>query len=102
MKKSARESLKIQVKNIRHQVKEWEKTHQETDSSGLTLLRIFLALFTIAAAVGAIIGIGALSCSLSCSGNEGAAVLLIIVGIPLVVLLMIIASRGIDRIKARK
>lgn len=87
--KERKKLLKQQVKAIKN-----DKTMSEGGKVGLIILCILLAVILA-------YGVAALSCSLSCSGSEGAATVVAILGLAGIVLLTIFVIRSILR-KSKK
>ena len=83
--KERKKLLKQQIKAIKK-----DKTMSDGGKVGLIILCVLLALILA-------YGVAALACSLSCSGAEGAAVVVAILGLAGVVLLTIFLIRGIVR-----
>ena len=83
--KERKKLLKQQVKAIKK-----DKTMSDGGKAGLIILCVLLALVLA-------YGVAALSCSLSCSGSEGAAVVVAILGLAGIVLLSIFVIRAIVR-----
>jgi pilus assembly protein TadC len=87
--KERKKLLKQQIKAIKK-----DKTISDGGKIGLIILCALLALVLA-------YGVAALSCSLSCSGSEGAAVFVAILGLAGIALLTFFLIRGIVR-KSRK
>jgi hypothetical protein len=87
--KERKKLLKQQIKAIKK-----DKTISDGGKVGLIILCVLLALVLA-------YGVAALSCSLSCSGSEGAAVVVAILGLAGIALLTFFLIRGIVR-KSRK
>ena len=82
--------IKQQLKSLKAERKE-QKGHQVP-------LKILLVLLVIAVAAVCFAGIGSLSCELSCAGQEGAAIIVAVVGTASIIILSVIAIRAIVRI----
>lgn len=82
---------------LKYQLKEIKK-----DDNLSTGAKIFLIFLSVAAALGLLYLIAALSCSLSCSGSDGLAVLVALGGLSLTIILLIVLIRVILGIKKKK
>jgi hypothetical protein len=87
--KKSKKILKQQIKDIKR-----DKTTSEGGKVGLIILCVLLALVLA-------YGVAALSCSLSCSGSEGAAVIVAVLGFAGIILLTFFVIRSIVR-KSRR
>jgi hypothetical protein len=104
-KKDFRMALKSYVKDIKLQVKEMKRKKNNGLSlpegnyskGGLVAAKVLLFLLTLSLAFFLFVGVASLACTLSCNGQEGAAVLVFIGGLSLIIFLMIISIRGIVR-----
>lgn len=76
------------VKEIRATIKQIKKKKTSTAQTALIILTIIAGLY-------ALLMVTALSCSVSCSGNQGGAMLLLFSGLGLVVFLAILAIKAI-------
>lgn len=93
----------LQGKQISFMVKHWKqvkknyrllrKTYKDSSKGGKVWL---IALASLVAAA-LLIGVMSLSCNLSCSGNEGAAAVVLILGVGLIVFLLIKIIQRIGR-----
>ena len=92
----SRKDRKGLLKELRSELKTFFKA--KSNSTGRTALLIL----TVIAAVALALLVAALSCNLSCSGNEGAAVFLLIFGLAAVILLTILVIRKINRTPRRR
>ena len=70
-------------------------------NSDYGLLKFFLVLLTVGAFLGLIYLVAIFSCSLSCSGNEGAAIALALFGTTAAIWLLVIAIKAIVRIRKK-
>ena len=61
--------------------------------------RTFLTILFVLLAIGLELGVMALSCSLSCSGSEGAAILVGVGGTALIIFLLVVAIRSLKKNK---
>lgn len=91
-KKSLRKRIKEHRKKVRQEVRETVKMLKKQRA---TAGQIGLLLLIIVAAILMLYLLAALSCSLSCSGNEGAATLVMIFGVGLIILGVVIGIRAI-------
>jgi hypothetical protein len=92
--------LKASFKNLRRdlktQIKALKKEHTPKDKrTGLIVAKIFLSLLALALALGLLYLVAALSCNLSCSGQEGAAAIVLILGLVGVLFLSFVAFKKI-------
>ncbi|HEX4958778.1 MAG TPA: hypothetical protein VFV46_11420 [Lacibacter sp.] len=87
-RKLLRSEFKFQVKRYTAAKRAGQK--DEAGKAGLIILTIIVAL-------AAILGVGAISCSLSCNGNDGAAVAVAVLGTALIIFLVILAIKGIKK-----
>jgi hypothetical protein len=92
-KKEIKQIKKEQVKKIRALYKELKAAYKK----GPKGTKVFLIIICSFLAVGLLMGVVALSCSLSCSGQSGAATLVAIFGTALVIFLLVLAIRGINK-----
>ncbi|MFK7807272.1 MAG: hypothetical protein AB8F74_05650 [Saprospiraceae bacterium] len=99
-KRQHRSAVKGKIKKLRKQIKhELRKLKKElkrkNDKAGVIALKILLSLLTVGASL--ILGylVAALACNLSCSGQEGLAAVVLILGIGGVIWLMIITLNNI-------
>jgi amino acid transporter len=97
IKKLTKTERKLLKSELKYQLKRYSEAKQngqkkEAGNAWLTVLTIVLALI-------AFIGVGSIACNLSCNGNDGAAVLVLVLGTALVVFLAIVAFRGIKKRK---
>jgi hypothetical protein len=91
--KEKKKLFKSLRKKIRALIREQRKAHQDLSKGERTVLTILAILLFIAA----LMGLAALSCNLSCSGADGAAVLVGILGGALLIFGFSRALRGIRR-----
>lgn len=95
-----RAEKRILVKEFRHQLKAYSRA--EKQGAGTTVLKIFLILLAIVAAVGLLYLVASLACTISCNGADALALVVAIVGATGVVLLFIVALKAILRIGKHK
>ena len=88
--KGYRAEIKTQLKLLKA---EWKESKGKKDN--LVPVKILLVLLVLGVALAAAAGIGSLACELSCSGQEGLAVIVAIVGSIAIILLSILAIRAI-------
>jgi hypothetical protein len=99
-KKEARKDLKTQVRSMKAEIKQQlkgMKAEWKENKTGQNVLKILLILFAIGIALFAWYWIAALSCNLSCNGQEGAAVGVAVLGTLGIILLLIVSIRAIGR-----
>lgn len=83
------------LKEIRATVKQIKKQKTSTAQTALIILTIIAGLY-------ALLFVTALSCSVSCSGNQGGAMLLLFSGVGLVIFLAILAIKAILRMERKR
>ena len=88
---------KERKKMLKEQVKEIKKANNLSNGE-----KALLVILSVLVAAGLLYLVAALSCSLSCSGSDAAAVLVGVGGIALVIFLLIIAFRAIYGRKKKK
>lgn len=87
-RKILREELKYQF----DQLKKAKAAGKKSDGGNVVII-----IVTIIAALALLYGVAALSCSLSCNGNDGAAVLVLVLGIAAVIFGAILVGRSIRK-----
>ncbi|MEN8121626.1 MAG: hypothetical protein ABFS35_14845 [Bacteroidota bacterium] len=87
--KELRKKIKSEFKELKKELK------KQKDKPGIVFLKVFLVILSLAAAIGLGYLIAALACSLSCSGMEGLAVIVLIFGWAGVVLLTVVSIKNI-------
>lgn len=87
-RKLLRSEFKYQVK--RYTAAKHAGQKDEAGKAGLIIL-------TIVIAIAALSGVGSLSCTLSCNGNDGAAVAVAVLGTALVIFLLVLTLRSIKK-----
>jgi hypothetical protein len=92
-KKEKKQIKKEQIKKIRALYKELKAAYKNGPKGTKALLVVLSSIV----AAGLLLLVLGLSCSLSCSGQGGAAVLLGILGTGLVIFLLVLAIRGINK-----
>ncbi len=93
-KQGMKEMIRTYKEKIKSELKEMKKAFKENNDKKKGL-RILLILLTVLAAIFITWLISSLSCSLSCSGNEGLAIIVLFGGLSGVVVVSVIAIRGI-------
>jgi len=88
---------KERKKLLKEQVREIKKAKELSNAS-----KVLLAVLSVIVALGLIALVAGLACNLSCSGSDGAALLVGIGGLALVIFLLVLAIRGIYGKKKRK
>ena len=99
--KEVRKENKLQVKSIKAEIKKQLKSMKaewKANNPNKSFLKIMLILLILSLAILLWSGIASLACSLSCGGQEGAAIIVFVVGTAAVILLMVIAIRATVRI----
>ena len=97
-KKEARKDLVQMIRswktNMKDQVKAYKASAKEpgTKSTGA---KVALTLLAVLLALGLWIGIASLSCSISCGGNEGLAIVVLVAGTALVIWILVVAIKAI-------
>jgi hypothetical protein len=88
---------------LKAELKVLKDNHQSRTSpnSDYGLLKFFLVLLAVGFFLGLILLITFFSCSLSCSGNGGAAIALALLGTTAAIWLLVIAIKGIVRIRKK-
>jgi hypothetical protein len=102
-KKESRKDNKMQARSIKAEIKKQLKSMKaewKANNPNKSFLKIMLILLILGLAILLWSGIASLACSLSCNGQEGLALIVIVVGTLAVVLLMIVAIRATSRIGA--
>lgn len=93
-RKSIREHLKQQRQKVKTEVRALVKEMKAQKASGEQILLIIL---TILGALVLLYGLAALSCSIACSGADGLAILVFLVGLGLIVWLTVVLIKKISR-----
>jgi len=94
-KSLTRTEKRVLKKEFKHQLKVYAVAKLKGDPSAAS--QAILILLAIIAAVGVLYLVAALACSLSCSGNDAAAVLVAVVGLVGVIWLLVYVIRHITR-----
>jgi hypothetical protein len=90
-------------KQIRHELKQLKKDlRKQGDNAGTEAAKVLLILLTIALALFLGYLITVLACNISCSGNEGLALVVWLGGGALIIFLTILAIRKITQTPAKK
>jgi protein-S-isoprenylcysteine O-methyltransferase Ste14 len=97
IKKGNKSLIRKYATEIKQQLKAFKAERKEQQGHQVPL-KIFLVLLVIALAAACFAGIGALSCELSCAGQEGAAIIVAVIGTASIIILSVIAIRAIVRI----
>jgi hypothetical protein len=94
LKKAERKLLRSELKYQLHRFKEARQKGDKENSgnAGLIILTIVLALV-------AFIGVSSLACEISCNGNDGAAVVVFLLGTAAIVFLMIVVFKSLKKRK---
>jgi hypothetical protein len=87
-RKILREELKYQFNRL----KQVNATGEKSDGGNIVII-----IVTIVAALALLYGTVALSCSLSCNGNDGAAILVIVLGVAVVIFGAIMVGRALRK-----
>jgi hypothetical protein len=97
VKKLSKAERKLLRSEFKYQVKRYTaaKSSGQKDEAG----KAGLIILTIVVAIAAVLGVGSISCSLSCNGNDGAAVAVAVLGTALIIFLVVLAIRGIKKRK---
>lgn len=100
-KKETRKENKMQAKSIKAEIKKQlkqMKAEWKENNPNKSFLKVMLILLILGFAILLWSGIASLACSLSCNGQEGAAVVVFVAGTFAIVLLMVLAIRATIRI----
>lgn len=97
-KQTRKERIKSFRKQIKHELRTLKKEFKQQDNSGKkTGLKILLIVLTVVVALGLGTLIAGLACSASCSGQEGLAAVILLLGWTGIVWLSVIAIKNIVR-----
>jgi hypothetical protein len=95
-RRSQFKALKAQFKELKAELRAWKKDHKG-QKKGSGAVKALLLLLVILGAVALAYVVAVLSCSLSCNGQEGAAIVLLLGGLTGVIWLSIFLIREISR-----
>ena len=101
-KKGERKAWRLQIKNtiqdIRMQLKAYKQKNKKVGTSdGQAIVKFLLFLLGLAAAIGLAYLIGRLACNIACSGNEGLAWLVLILGLGGILFLLFVLIRALAK-----
>ncbi|MEO5582200.1 MAG: hypothetical protein ABIR66_05885 [Saprospiraceae bacterium] len=89
--KAFKKQLRVELLRLKRTLK------AKNDKGGVVIIKILLVLLSVVLALGLMYVIAALSCSVACSGSEGIAWVIIIVGWSAAIWLLIVALKAILR-----
>ena len=97
IKKLSKAERKLLRSEFKYQVKRYTaaKRAGQKDEAG----NAGLIVLTIVVAMAALVGVGSISCTLSCNGNDGAAIAVAVLGTALIIFLAVLAIKGIKKRK---
>lgn len=102
-KSDLKKSVKQMRKKIKRELKELKKELKKKEGDeGKGLMKFLLILLTFGVAIGLGILIAGLACNISCSGQEGLAWVVLILGWTAIIWLSVIAIKNIDRKVGKK
>ena len=93
--KESRAELRAELKSLKSEFK------QQSGEFGLAMLKFFLTIVLIFLFLALLFGVTFLSCSVSCSGNEGLGIVIALLGLVGSIWLLVIAIKAIFRIRRR-